>query len=99
MMYEITRTVYATEDGTVTHESGEGKNRVVFVKGNSVTQEEAAALRLPELDAASEAKEAEEAKNLDPLAGLKPAAHAETKIKGESKPAKKTAHTPPQETK
>ena len=98
-MYEITRTVYATPDGTVTHESGDGKNRVVFVKGNSVSQEQADELRLPELDAASDAKEAEELKKLDPLAGLKPATHAETKIEGESKPAKKTTPASPQETK
>ena len=59
---------------------------LAFVAGAVISLELANSLKLPELDAATDAKEAAESGTVE-LAGLKPAAASETKITAEVKAA------------
>lgn len=79
MNYQPNRTIYKKDDGTVTHDSNGGKNTVAFIKGSPVSSEIAETLKLAELDAATDAREAEAIKEQQ-LARLKPATATESKV-------------------
>ena len=94
MTYTIKRAVYAKEDGTITHESGDGKNRVVLVPGAVISHAKAEELKLAELDAATDAREIKAA---DSLTDLKEPAASELKLE-DDKATKTAPHRAPAKT-